>query len=199
MHKKVKARPRHDQGLPIALHQADMRQNSWVGGEFQQHGSWPLFSGCNLGQMGPNWAMVVFFEISMHEVFIWNFTIFHQIDQKLLRKNDVAIIISHPVQVYGSKAADFAGFMVILVKSNFAALWFYEAPYVSSSRTTPTFVFDVKKVPIRRPIERGQCILLFLTLRRLLKAIHFDQKKFIYWYIFKRLGVCLQIGSCEKS
>ena len=28
VHKKVKARPRHDQGLPIALHQADMRQNS---------------------------------------------------------------------------------------------------------------------------------------------------------------------------
>ena len=34
----------------------------------------------------------------------------------------------------------------------------YEAPYVSSSRTTPTFVFDVKKVPIRQPIDRGQCI-----------------------------------------
>ena len=72
-------------------------------------------------------------------------------------------------------------------------------PYVSSPRTTPTFVFDVKKVPIRRPIDRGQCILLFLTLRRPLKPIHFDQKKFIYWYIFKRLGVCIQIGSCEKS
>ena len=139
MHKKVKARPRHDQGLPIALHQADMRQNSWVGGEFQQHGSWPLFSGCNLGQMGPNWAMVVFFEISMHEVFIWNFTIFHQIDQKLLRKNDVAIIISHPVQVYGSKAADFAGFMVILVKSNFAALWFMKR--LMSRQEQPRLLF----------------------------------------------------------
>ena len=73
------------------------------------------------------------------------------------------------------------------------------APNVLSSRTTPTFVFDVKKVPIRRPIDRGQCILLFVTLRRPLKAIHFDQKEFISCYSFKRYGVCIQIGSCEKS
>ena len=42
-------------------------------------------------------------------------------------------------------------------------------------------------------------LMLFATLRRPLKAIHFDQKKFIYCYIFKRFGVGIQIGSSDPE